>query len=145
SDSAFYHEKYRRLGGQQPEFLDTQRDDGRFSISVRHTLATDELPLPDFVSKRVGGHLTLHQTDVWQLATRTGRIEIDIESTPLNMGIDLQLVERDAGARLILAFDIHADVPLLGKRIERAVAEPMTRRMRHDLEETARMAPEYQQ
>lgn len=142
-DEAYYERKYQRLGGRPPEVLDCQRGDGRFSITVRHMLDPEAMPFPDFMKKRIGDRLVLRQTDAWQLDAHTGRIEIDIRSTPVHISIDLQLVDREPGARLKLAFDIRADVPLLGRKIERAVAEPITRRMRADLEESRRLAADY--
>lgn len=143
SDKDYYVRKYRRLGGPEPELVDCQSDEGRFSITVRHGLDPSAMPLPGFMKKRIGNRLVLRQTDAWQIDARTGRIEIDIESTPAHISIDLQLIDRDTGARLNLAFDIRADVPLVGKKIERAVSEPIIRRMRADLEESARLAADY--
>lgn len=143
SDRNYYLDKYRRLPGDEPEFVDDSHDDDHYSISVRHTLEMNELPLPDFAQKRVGRQVMLNQTDAWQITTRTGRVEIDIESTPVSIVIDMQLLERDAGSRLTLAFDIRADVPLIGRKIETAMADPIKRRLHADLEETARMAGDY--
>lgn len=143
-DKDYYLRKYQRLGGREPRLVDCQNSDGRFSITVRHTLDPEAMPFPDFIKKRIGDRLLLRQTDAWQIDACTGRIEIDIESTPVHTSIDLQLVDRDAGARLKLAFDIRAEVPLIGRKIERSVAGPMTRRMYADLEESRRLAADYE-
>ncbi len=143
TDKDYFLRKYERLGGAAPELIDCQSDEDRFSITVRHALDAQTMPFPDFIKKRLGDRIMLRQTDAWQIKARTGRIEIDIESTPVDIDIDMQLVDRDAGARLKLAFDIHADVPLVGKKVERSIAEPITRRMHADLVESKRMAADY--
>lgn len=143
SDQDYYVRKYERLGGAMPEVVDYQSSEERFSITVRHTLDPQTMPFPDFMKKRIGDGLVLRQVDAWQINARTGRIEIDIASTPVHINIDLQLVDRDAGARLKLAFDIRAHVPLIGRKVERAVAGPITRRMHTDLEESKCMATDY--
>lgn len=145
SDRDYFVQKYRTLGGAEPEVLECQEDDERFSITVRHPLDATELPLPDFLRKRVGQRLMLHQTDAWHLPTRTGRVEIEFESLPLFIGIDMHVIERDAGSRHNLTFDVQADVPVLGKRIEKSMAEPLKHQMHVDLEESARMAASYVQ
>lgn len=143
SDREYFLNKYRRLDGCEPELLGCSLEDDRFSITVRHPLDVSELPLPDFLRRRVGNRLMLHQTDAWHIPTRTGRVEIEFESLPINLGIDMHLVERDAGARHHLTFDINVDIPLLGRKIEQSMADPLRHQMRIDLEETSRMAADY--
>ena len=101
------------------------------------------MSLPDLLRKRIGSRLILEQTDVWQLDAGHGRIDIDIEKTPVAITIDLRLRDDRGTARLDLRFDIDAEVPLLGSKIEKAVAEPITRRVRDDLEVSRAMAADY--
>ena len=46
-------------------------------------------------------------------------------------------------ARLKLAFDIDAQVPLLGSKIEKAIAGPITERFKHDMKISNKMAGDY--
>lgn len=143
SDRDYFVKKYRALDGCEPEVLDCREEGERFSITVRHPLDANELPLPDFLRKRAGNRLMLHQTDAWHIPTRTGRVEIEFESLPVAIGIDMHLVERDAGARHHLTFDVKADIPLLGKKLEGAMQEPLKHQMHVDLEQTSRLAADY--
>lgn len=140
---ACYVEKYRHLRGPAPQVVEHHGDAERFTITLQHTLAAEQLSLPAIARKYLGQQLTLEQTDSWQLASRRGRIDIDLAGAPVCIGVDLQLLEHEAGARLILAFDVRANVPLFGHKIERALEGPIAHRMRADLEQTARMAREY--
>src|SRR5699024_6651678 len=99
--------------------------------------------LPDFARKSVGSQVVLKQTDSWQIESRVGRIDVAFESKPISTCIDMHLETRGAGSRLKLAFDIQADVPLIGKKVEKALAEPLQRRMHDDLKVTADMAGDY--
>lgn len=144
-DRDYYLDKYARLGGRQPELVDCNKEGDDFSITVRHALDATQLSFPDFVKKRIGDHVILNQTDAWQLDKRDGRIDIDIEKTPVTIGIAMKLVDNQGSARLELAFDISADVPLLGGQVEKAIAKPITRRMQDDLELSRKMAEDYTQ
>lgn len=142
-DRDYYVAKYERLGGRSPEIVACDRAGDRFSITVRHALEAATMSLPDLLKKRIGNQLVLEQTDVWQLDAGHGRIAIDIEKTPVAIAIDLRLRDNRGTARLDLRFDIDAEVPLLGSKIEKAVAEPITRRVRDDLEVSRAMAGAY--
>ncbi|MGN8159517.1 DUF2505 domain-containing protein [Salinisphaera sp. SWV1] len=141
-DEAYYRAKYERMGGE-PEVIDTQSSENRFSITVRHALDAARLKFPDFIKSRIGDHLYLRQTDAWQLDQGRGRLDIEIEKAPVQIGAALHLTDQGSGSRLTLDFDIKASVPLLGGKIEKAVAGPISRHMQKDLKLTNQMAADY--
>ena len=144
TDQDYFLHKYERLGGgRKPELVDTQKSDTRFSITVRHALDANKLSFPDIVRKRIGDRVMLRQTDVWEIAKQSGRIDIDIEKTPVDIAIDLRLSEHDGKARLTLNFDIDAQVPLVGGKIEKAIAGPITDRFHRDMVLSNEMASDY--
>ncbi|MES1927567.1 DUF2505 domain-containing protein [Salinisphaera sp. T31B1] len=144
TDESYYLDKYERLGGRAPKLLDSRQGDGEFEISVRHALDATKLSFPDILKKRIGDRILLTQTDHWTLEDRTGRIDIDIEKAPVDIAIDMRLQERGENAsRLTLVFDIDAQVPLLGGKIEKAIAGPITERTRKDLKLSNEMASNY--
>lgn len=142
-DDAYYRDKYRRLGGPQPEFVDAQSAADFFSITMRHSLDTSAFALPGVVRKGLGERVILEQTDRWSLADRTGRIDVRAQGMPVSATIDLRLLEQEPGSRLILVFEVRAALPMFTGKVERAVADALVRRMRDELAETARMAPDY--
>ena len=83
TDQDYFLDKYERLGGRKPELVDSQKTDDRFSITVRHALDANKLSFPDIIKKRVGDRIMLRQTDVWNVASQSGRIDIDIEKAPV--------------------------------------------------------------
>jgi|GEM_PF-969421 len=143
TDQDYFLEKYERLSNREPRLLNCDSDDDRFSITVRHVLDAAMLEFPDILAKRVGDRVTLRQTDVWERTGRTGRVDIDIEKSPVEIVVDMQLIERKGKARLELAFDITANIPLIGKQVEKAVKGPISRYMQQDLQLSNEMAAAY--
>ncbi|MGB7755069.1 MAG: DUF2505 domain-containing protein [Salinisphaera sp.] len=141
-DEAYYRAKYEKMGGE-PEVIDTQSSESRFLITVRHALDATRLKFPDFVKSRIGDHLYLRQTDAWQLDQGHGRLDIEIEKAPVQIEASMHLSEQDSGSRLTMEFDIKASVPLLGSKIEKSVAGPISRHVQKDLKITNRMAADY--
>jgi hypothetical protein len=143
TDKDYFLAKYERLGGRKPEFVDCQKSDDDFWITVRHALDANKLSFPDMIKKRVGDRIMLRQTDLWDIPKQTGRIDIDIEKTPVDITIDMVLSEQAGKAQLTLKFDIDAQVPLLGSKIEKAIAGPITQRLHRDMELSNQMASDY--
>lgn len=143
TDQDYFLGKYERLSGRKPRLIRCTDDGTHFSITVRHVLDAAIFELPELVTKRIGDRLTLHQSDTWQRADQTGRVDIEFEKSPVEIAIDMKLIERKGKARLTLAFDINAQVPLFGKHIEEAIQGPMTRYMQQDLQLSNEMAVAY--
>lgn len=143
SDEDYFLAKYERMGGRKPEVVSSEKTDERFSITVRHAMDASKLSFPDIIRSRIGDRIMLRQTDSWQIPNRSGRIAIDIEKAPVDIAIDMKLSDRDGKAQLALAFDIDAQVPLLGSKIEKALAGPITQRMHRDLRLSNKMAADY--
>ncbi|KEZ75816.1 DUF2505 domain-containing protein [Salinisphaera hydrothermalis] len=142
-DKDYYLAKYEKMGGEAPEVLSSESGDARFSITVRHALDASRLKFPDFVKSRIGDQLYLRQTDAWQLDAGEGRLDIEIERAPVEIGSRLNLTDAGNGSRLVLDFNIKASVPLVGGKIEKAVAGPISRHVQKDLTLTNRMAADY--
>lgn len=144
-DKDYYLAKYEKMGGEAPEVLDTTSEGKHFAITVRHALDASRLRFPDFIKSRIGDQLHLRQTDAWELDQSEGRIDIDIEKTPVEIAAIMHLADTDtgSGSRLTLDFDIQASMPLIGGKIEKAVAGPISRHVRKDLALTNQMAADY--
>lgn len=142
-DKDYYLAKYQRMGGNAPELLDHKESADTFEITVRHALDAANLKFPDFIKSRIGDSLYLKQTDTWHASRKSGRIDIDIEKAPVDVRIDMMLADRDSGSRMTMNFDIKAGIPLIGGKIEKAVAGPMTKYTLRDLALTNKMASDY--
>ena len=141
-DRDYYDRKYEKLGGSS-EILDCDDAGDPFSITVRHALDASKMKLPDFLRKRIGDCLYLHQTERWYKNSHRGRIDIDIEKTPATIAIDMALTNTGNGARITLDFDIRVAIPLVGGKAEKAIAGPITRHVHRDMQISNDMADEY--
>lgn len=142
-DKNYYLAKYERMGGEAPEVLGTTSEGDHFAITVRHALNASRLKFPDFITSRIGDELHLRQTDSWQLDKSEGHITIEIEKAPVEIESRLHLAGAGSGSRLTLDFDIQASVPLIGGKVEKAVAGPISRHVHKDLTLTNQMAADY--
>jgi len=142
-DDAYYREKYRRMATPQPEFIGMQGEGDEFSVSMRHELDTAAFKLPALARKHLGAHVTLLQTDCWNLAAGTGHIDIATDDLPVTAALDMYIAEQENGTQLILAFDVRAQLPVFAGKVEKAVADGLVQRMREELVQTAQMAPAY--
>ena len=142
-DKEYYLAKYERMGGDRPDVIDSQAAGPDFSITVRHALDAANLNFPDFLKSRIGDHLYLRQTDSWNLAKHHGRIQIEIEKTPVHIDMQLVLSDRGESSQLKLTGDIKASIPLIGGKVEKAVEGPITRHIRKDLALSNKMAVDY--
>ena len=143
SDKEYYLAKYERMGGDRPEVIDTQAAGDDFSITVRHALDAASLKFPDFLKSRIGDSLYLRQTDSWNLAKQQGRIQIEIEKTPVKIDMRLSMSDQSGTAHLEIQGDIKASIPLIGGKVEKAVAGPITKHIRKDLTVSNKMAADY--
>lgn len=142
-DKDYYLAKYRKMGGDAPEVLASESSGDHFSITVRHALDASRLKFPDFVKNRIGDKLHLRQTDAWQLDQGEGRLDIEIEHAPVAVDSRLKLTDSGNGSRLVLDFNIKASVPLVGGKIEKAVAGPISRHLHKDLTLANEIAADY--
>lgn len=142
-DREYYLAKYERMGGDRPEIIDSQAAGPDFAITVRHALDAANLNFPDFLTSRIGDHLHLRQTDSWNLAKYHGRIQIEIEKTPVKIDMQLVLADRGESSQLKIHGEIKASIPLIGAKIEKAVEGPITKHTRKDLILSNKMAAGY--
>ncbi|NNC22670.1 DUF2505 domain-containing protein [Salinisphaera sp. USBA-960] len=142
TDVDYYRRKYDRLGGNPA--IESSADDGdRFEIVVRHELDTSGSKIPDLLRKRIGDRLNLRQQEIWTRSNRTGRVHIDVVGAPASAELVLHLRDAGDGAELHLDFDIEVAIPLVGSRVEKGIAGPITRHMHKDLRLTNKMAADY--
>lgn len=143
-DKAYYQAKNRQMGSDRAEILDCRASGDQFRVTVRHALDSSRLKFPDFVKKRLGNQLYLEQTDTWELDEAEGRIDIVIDKAPVDIKALTRLNDTGSGSRLTLDFDITASIPLVGGKIEKAVAGPIVKHLRKDVALSNQMAAEYQ-
>ncbi len=91
-------------------------------IDTRRAVPTDRFP--DFARAIVGRTITIVQQDVWHAAgadgSRSGTIHVTVEGVPIWLKGTLLLTPRADGTHEEIRGTLHASVPLLGSKLERA-------------------------
>lgn len=114
-----------RLGGSHAELLEHRADPDGARYRLRHGLSPADLP--PLVTALVSGDIVIERTETLvrkDVGRYAGNVSVDIRGTPASAAGRLHLVDLDGGGSEL---DIHADVtvnvPLIGGRIEAAIAD----------------------
>jgi hypothetical protein len=119
TDRKFYTDRLELLGHTKYEVLDHKADGKVFSLKIRRKLP---MQVPAAVKKFVSPETTIVHEDRWDVASKTGRISIDLQGVPIEMSCTTALTDSGKDCLLTYSFDIKAKVPLIGGVIEKAVA-----------------------
>lgn len=129
ADPEYAEFRARALGAQKGSAQVTGDPEGAFTVTTELVLPTDEVP--DIVRRFVGTTVTVRETQQWQApaedGTRAGTIELDVAGTPASMRGTMRLAPAggsdDAAAsatEMTVVGELTAQVPLLGRRLEKA-------------------------
>lgn len=130
ADESFVRWRAERAGGPGAEVQQvdvTGTADGAFTVAVRRTLPTDQIPA--HVRSFVGTGLEIRQAEAWEAehdGVRRGTVSLEIAGAPVRLTGTVRLAPDAAGAGGTLqsyAGEVRASVPLFGSVIEEAAAE----------------------
>ncbi len=83
--------------------------------------------VPDYVRRFVGDTLDVIETIEWAAAlpdsSRTGRLEVVIAKAPVHMHGSTTLARNAAATRQVIEFEVRANLPFIGGKIERSAAD----------------------
>ena len=82
--------------------------------------------MPGFAKKFIADSVTLVETDTWDLAAKTGRIELDIKGAPVDASGTMRLTDSGDGAVNTIDWTVKCGVPLVGKKIEKLIADDLS-------------------
>ncbi|MDR3414877.1 MAG: DUF2505 domain-containing protein [Nevskia sp.] len=142
SDRGYFERKYAAVGGWDIQVLQHETDGRRFRIKCSYHRRPGG-DVPAFARKFIGDSVLVTQEDVWNLDTATGRLEIDVRNLPMRIGADMRLVERPGGCANVLQWKLHCPMPLIGGKLEQALAEEMRERAVEDLQVSRRLLATY--
>ncbi|GAB4086787.1 hypothetical protein GCM10028784_34170 [Myceligenerans cantabricum] len=111
-------------GGTVEQVNVTGSVDGGFTVVVRRTLATDQIPAQ--ARSFVGGALEIRQAEAWEAPAngrRLGTLSVEILGAPVRISGILRLEPRsDGGTALRYEGEVKATVPLFGAVVEDAAS-----------------------
>lgn len=142
ADRTFHDRKYKEVAAIECELLEEAKTEARCSVKYRLVMKSDA-PLPEVAKKVFGDNVKLVQQDVWDIAKRTGRIDIEIKGVPIKVGADMKLIEEDGKGVNVLTWTVTCSIPLVGGRIEAALIEDIKAKSRRDLVASRKIILDY--
>lgn len=142
ADRAFFDRKYQEVQAIECELLDHQKSDTRCSVKYRLVMKSDA-PLPEVAKKILGDTVKMVQQDAWDLGKRTGRIDIEIKGAPIKVFADMKLIEENGKGVNVQSWTISCSIPLVGGKIEAAIAEDIKIKSRRDLVASRKIILDY--
>lgn len=114
-----------RLGGSRAELLEHRVDPDGARYRLRHGLSSTDLP--PLVTALVAGDIVIERTETLvrkDVGRYAGNVSVDVRGTPASAAGGMRLVDLDGGSsELDVYADVTVNVPLIGGRIEAAIAE----------------------
>ena len=143
TDQKFFERKYKDLGAWDSQVLECKKDAKKFLIKCRYTIKSSHPSIPAFAQKLVGTTATVTQQDVWDIATMTGRLEVEIKGTPVKVSSDMKLVDEPKGAVNAMKWNVSCSIPLIGGKIEQLVYEDIKAKSSNDVSVTLNILKDY--
>ncbi len=131
TDQAYFLKKYEMTGAINIELLNVSHQGDNFSIEVKRDVPAD-VPLPGFAKKLVSETMSVTQKDSWNTANKTGRLDINIKGAPVELFCEMELVDEGDSSTLVLNFTANANIPLIGKKIERLLLDDVIHKTETD-------------
>lgn len=131
TDQNYFIKKYEMTGATNIELLNVEHQGDHFSIEVNRDVPAD-VPLPKFAKKMVSETMSVKQKDSWNTADRTGRLDIHIKGVPVELYCEMELVDEGDSSTLVLDFHANANIPLIGKKVERLLLDDVIHKTESD-------------
>lgn len=124
TDEAYWTARLAEVGGPKARLDAVTIANGGVEVALTQTIAAENLP--GIVSKLKPGDLEIARTETWgPLASdaATGAMTADVRGTPATVRGTSSLTGDDAGTVVRTTGDVEVKVPLVGGKIEQAVAD----------------------
>lgn len=142
TDPDFFLRKYQAQGAEDIQQLHHEQSGNQFTITFSRTVEVG-VKLPGFASKHVPDRITLIQTDRWDLDAREGTLDIRFDGMPATVSCQMQLSETPEGTEHGLEFEIAVKVPIIGKKLEKLLADGLQKTFQRDSKIAARLLADY--
>lgn len=122
-DKAFLTARLRDIGGKGAALLDHSTSANTAAYKLRQGVPADKLP--SAVKSLVGGDLVVEREERWQGHESAGRATIT--GVPAQITSRSRLTARGDAAELVVSAEVKVGIPLIGGKIEKVVAEQVTK------------------
>ena len=126
-DEAFLSQRLRDIGGKNAALLDHSRDGDRVTFRMRQ--GVDASRLPGAVRSMLNGDLVVEREERWQAQGDgyAGTSRVSITGVPGEIEGRSRIAGTDSGATLVITAQVRVNIPLIGGRIEKTVAEQVAK------------------
>jgi hypothetical protein len=121
TDAAAFEAVQRHLGSTNVRVLE-QRSGGQFSIVLRYD-EQSEAPIPAFAKKIVGQTSTVTECTTWDPVAGNGQTRVEVRGVPAKIRCTLTAAEDGSGCVVSRAWSLNVQLPLIGGKIEKLIAE----------------------
>ncbi|MGB3437429.1 MAG: DUF2505 domain-containing protein [Actinophytocola sp.] len=123
-DKAFLTARLRDIGGKSAALLDHRLDGDTAAFRLRQ--GVDASKLPSAVRSILNGDLVVEREERWRGHESAGKATIN--GVPANITSRGRLTERGGGStELLVSAEVKVSIPLIGGKIEKVVAEQVTK------------------
>src|SRR5882757_8887502 len=138
-DRTYLEARLARIGGNNAVLLELASDAETAKYTLRQGVSQQHLPAP--VQKILRGDLVIERAETWRLAAPgryEGTVTARVKDAPGTIGGALRLTEAGGGgSQLSIDGQAKVDVPLIGGKIETAIAEQVVKLMEREARFTA--------
>jgi len=137
-DRTYLEARLARIGGNNAVLLELASDAETAKYTLRQGVSQQHLPAP--VQRILRGDLVIERSETWRLAAPgryEGTVAARVKDAPGNIGGALRLTGAGTGSELSIDGQAKVDVPLIGGKIESAIAEQVVKLMEREARFTA--------
>ena len=143
TDQKFFERKYKDLGAWDIEVLECEKTDKKFRIKCRYSIKSSNPSIPAFAQKFVGTSATITQQDTWDIAAKTGRLDVEIKGAPVKVGADMTLKDEAKGAVNAMKWTVSCGIPLIGGKLEQLIVDDIKAKSANDVAVTTNILADY--
>ena len=122
-DEAFLTERLRDIGGKHAALLEHSRNGDEAVFRMRQ--GVDSAKLPSAVRAILNGDLVVEREERWRLESElyTGISIVTITGVPGEIKARTRITGKDSSATLVTSAQVKVNIPLIGGKLEKVVAE----------------------
>lgn len=124
-DKDFHTRKLEAMGLRKYQVLDHQFDGSSFRIKIERHVPVEA---PGMVKKVVPLEARVVNEETWDVASRTGRVNVEPQGMPVEMSCLTSIADDGAGSVVTYSWEIRAKVPVMGGSLEKFIASDMENR-----------------
>ena len=129
TNEQYWHDRLAAVGGPNAELREAAKTpDGSFKVVLVQAIA--EKHLPSLVTKVRRGDLKIDRTETWGPLTgdtARGRFEVSVQGAPGTISGDIEIAADGTGSVFRVDGSVSVNIPLIGGRVEEAIAEQLKR------------------